>query len=142
MPVVRIAPLRDVIVLLANDGQAVEISRAGQGFDVGNMQRGKCGRQFDDHAPGRAIPRIRCFQGPAGASPTGWRQPEPPACSAVWRPAPACDKIISAQGIKNLKLRFMYPVLHKTLTGCLGGEMRRILLCCLVLLMAELHGDA
>jgi hypothetical protein len=50
------------------------------------------------------------------------------------------DKIISAPGIKNLKLRFMDSVLHKTLTGCLGGDMRRILLCCLVLLAAELHG--
>src|ERR1700689_364997 len=50
-----------------------------------------------------------------------------------------CDKIISAQGIKNLKLAIMYPVLHKTLTGCLGGEMRRILMCCLVLLITDLH---
>src|SRR5277367_6295655 len=49
-----------------------------------------------------------------------------------------CDKIISAPGIKNLKLAIMYPVLHKTLT-CLGGEMRRILLCCLVSLMAGLY---
>src|ERR1700722_13690316 len=45
-----------------------------------------------------------------------------------------CDKIISAQGIKNLKLRFMHQVLHKTPNGCLGGEMRRFFLYCLVLL--------
>jgi hypothetical protein len=51
-----------------------------------------------------------------------------------------CDKIISTPGIKNLKLRFMYPVLHKTLTRYPGGEMRRILLCCLVLLTAGLYG--
>src|SRR3984885_13619237 len=50
-----------------------------------------------------------------------------------------CDKIISTQGIKNLKSCLMYPVLHKTLTDRLGGEMRRILMCCLVLLMTELH---
>src|ERR1700683_5386096 len=47
------------------------------------------------------------------------------------------DKIISALGIKNLKLAIMDPVLHKTLTGCLGGEMRRISLC--LLLMAGLY---
>jgi tetratricopeptide (TPR) repeat protein len=33
----------------------------------------------------------------------------------------------------------MYPVLHKIPTSRLGGEMRRILFSCLVLLMAELH---
>jgi tetratricopeptide (TPR) repeat protein len=52
-----------------------------------------------------------------------------------------CDKIISAQGIKNLKLAIMYQVLHKSLTGCLGGEMRRIFMCCLVLLITGLHGS-
>jgi tetratricopeptide (TPR) repeat protein len=49
-----------------------------------------------------------------------------------------CDKIVSTPEIKNLKLRFMNQVLHKTLNGCLGGEMRRILLCCFALLMSQL----
>src|ERR1700722_20374079 len=44
-----------------------------------------------------------------------------------------CEKIISAQRIKNLKSESMRPVLHKTPTDRLGGEMRRILICCLVL---------
>src|ERR1700727_723393 len=50
-----------------------------------------------------------------------------------------CDKIMSAQGIKNLRLAIMHAVLHKTLNSRPGGEMRRILMCCLVLLTTELH---
>jgi len=60
----------------------------------------------------------------------------------------AFDKKTSAQGIKILKLRLMLEVLHKSATGRSGacmsiarqprGEMRRILFCCLALLMADL----
>jgi tetratricopeptide (TPR) repeat protein len=50
----------------------------------------------------------------------------------------AFDKKTSAHGIKNLKLGLMLEVLHKSATGRSGGEMRRILFCCLALLMADL----
>jgi tetratricopeptide (TPR) repeat protein len=50
----------------------------------------------------------------------------------------AFDKKTSAQGIKILKLRLMLEVLHKSATGRSGGEMRRILFCCLALLVADL----
>ncbi len=50
------------------------------------------------------------------------------------------DKIMSAQRIKNLKSRFMYQYCIKLSPANLGGEMRRILFFCLVLLTAELHG--
>jgi tetratricopeptide (TPR) repeat protein len=51
-----------------------------------------------------------------------------------------CDKITNAQGIKNLRLRFMYKVLHKSVTGrpAPEGDMRRILFCCLALAIADL----
>jgi hypothetical protein len=44
--------LRDVVILLANDREAVEITGAGQSLNVGDMQRGEGGGQFNDHAPG------------------------------------------------------------------------------------------
>jgi hypothetical protein len=49
-----------------------------------------------------------------------------------------CDKITNAQGIKNLRLQFMKEVLHKSFTGSPGGDMRRILFCCLALAIADL----
>src|ERR1700722_935163 len=58
-----------------------------------------------------------------------------------------CDKKTSAQGIKNLRLRFMHEVLHKSITGrprtgllrhAPGGDMGRISFCCLVLFVAAL----
>jgi tetratricopeptide (TPR) repeat protein len=54
------------------------------------------------------------------------------------------DKNPSAQTIKNLKSRLMNRVLHKSAISRLGGEMRRILFSCLVLLAADLqiaHAD-
>jgi tetratricopeptide (TPR) repeat protein len=50
-----------------------------------------------------------------------------------------CDKITNAQAIKNLRLLFMHEVLHKSVTGRPGGEMRRILFCCLALAIADLN---
>jgi tetratricopeptide (TPR) repeat protein len=54
-----------------------------------------------------------------------------------------CDKITNAQGIKNLRLRIMSEVLHKSVTGSLRqpprGNMRRILFCCLALVIADLR---
>jgi hypothetical protein len=50
------------------------------------------------------------------------------------------DKKASAHGIKNLKSRNMHRVLHKSGSGLAEGGMRRIFICCLVLL-ASLGGD-
>jgi len=50
VPVGGISPLGNVVVLYPNDGQPVEIPRPSERLDVGHMQRGKAGRQFDDHA--------------------------------------------------------------------------------------------
>src|ERR1700679_3981034 len=81
----------------------------------------------------------RVFSGSNGRQSDGLEAAKTSGMLGCLAASAACDKIISAPGIKNLKLAPMDSVLHKTLTGCPGGEMRRILLCCLVLLMAELH---
>ena len=71
MPIVRVAPLSDIIVLFADHGEAVEIACPGQRFDVGDVQRGERGGQFDDHSAGRAIRRTRCCRGSSGRQSAG-----------------------------------------------------------------------
>ena len=47
---VGIGPLHDVVVLGANDGEAVEIAFADEGFDVGDVVGGELGGEFNDDA--------------------------------------------------------------------------------------------
>jgi len=50
-----------------------------------------------------------------------------------------CDKKTSALKMKYLKSQPMHRLLHKSASSHLGGEMRRILICCLALLAAAVH---
>src|ERR1700675_5033920 len=80
----------------------------------------------------------KVFEGSRGGQSAGL---EPANTSGIlWCLAAAagCDKKTSAPSIKILTLRLMSEVLHKSVTGLSGGEMRRILFCCLALAIADL----
>src|ERR1700729_224972 len=59
----------------------------------------------------------RVFSGSNGRQSDGLEAARTSGILGCLAASAGCDKIISAQGIKNLKSRIMHPVLHKSLTG-------------------------
>ena len=100
MAVLGVSPLHDVVVLDSNDRQGVEIPCAGQCFDVGDVQRRKAGRHFNDHPPGGDFdiqgvvqierPPIRRTSTP----------PKLPPYWHAWRPAPPPTKKSACTALK------------------------------------------
>ena len=48
---IRVAPLGNIVLLRADDGEAVEIATLNELANIGDMRRRKCGRQFENDAP-------------------------------------------------------------------------------------------
>src|SRR5277367_5550580 len=67
----------------------------------------------------------KVFSGSNGRQSDGLEAAKTSGMLGCFAASAGCDKIISAPGIKNLKLKPMGPVLHKIPTSRPGGEMRR-----------------
>ena len=52
---VRVAPLHDVVVLRAHEGEAVEVAFTHESNDVGDVLGRELRRQLDDDAAGRQL---------------------------------------------------------------------------------------